>query len=104
MKQHRNAVPGLFWVITQDCKGEAPIDVEEVDEVLVGFERVFHDHQDVHPATSDSLVFQGCKENFDPMGLTVEGIVWECFDPGLVEFGPFQCSVVNDAVICEYWG
>jgi len=34
--------------------------VEEVNEVLIGFEEVLWEHQDVHPAASDGPVFQGC--------------------------------------------
>ncbi len=84
-------------------KCKSAIVVEEVDEILVRLERVFGDHQYAHPTTSDCLVFQGHKEDLDPMGFTVEGGAWECFDPGLVKLGSLWCGIVNNAVIGKCW-
>jgi len=93
-----------FGVALDLIKGEMPIVVDEVDEILVRLERILWDHQNVHPATSDSLVFQSCKENLDPIWFAVlEGVAWEGFDPGLVDFGSLWCGVVNDAIIGKHW-
>jgi len=83
-------------------KGEATIVVQEVDESLVRVSSIFHDHEDVHPTRSNCPVFQSGEEDFDSMGLAVEGILWECFNSSSVEFGSFWHGIVNGAIIGKH--
>jgi len=92
-----------FGMCSDLLECQAPIVVDEVDEVLVRLEGIFWDHQNAHPAMSDRSVLQGGEEDLDPVRFAVEGVAWECFDCCSVELGSLWGGIVNDAVIDERW-